>query len=465
MGPSEFTSRIHQVNSNCCLAPAAFRSFPLHSKIMFPKLPLLEKLCAQFSGGKPLRDVRILGIQHFLETTGSLIEALIRLGAAPQHIFLAGKNYSSNKDVAEELKLRGINVIEATGLCGWGKLQGQLESTAAALWKALQESEASGEVIVLDDGGFTLSADFARSRRYRMAGVEQTTSGISNLLSAGLPCPVVDVAHSAAKRVLESPLIEAAVLQRIKSLHGSFLPDLIWGVVGTGNVGTALFDGLQRAGRRVLAYDIDWRNSRVADFPFCRDLRELFEECDVVLGCSGQDMLAGQTWWQGIRGEKTLVSCSSHDVEFRTLLTAWGKTQTEPPADVLGTVVIPTEYGMFTILRGGCPVNFDGSRESVPAEDIQLTRALLLIGVLQAREILRAPRPQSRDFLQLDTRLQSDVALDWIHLRAGSKPNVAKLKGIFSDPEQVAALSRPDGTAFALADRDLKRGSTAEPDS
>lgn len=102
------------------------------------------------------------------------------------------------------------------------------------------------------------------------------------------------------------------------------------------------------------------------------------------------------------------------------------------------------------MLRGGCPINFDGARESVPAEDIQITRALLLIGVLQAREILARRERQAPVFLPLAPQLQSYAAVEWIRLRQKSYPNLARLERIFQDPEQVAALSMIPAPAMAV---------------
>ncbi len=418
---------------------------------MFPKLPLLETVCARFGGAKPLANVRIVGIQHMLETTGSLVEALIRLGVAPEHVFLAGKVYSSNREVIDGLRQLGIHVIEPTGESEWGGLHGQLEASARDLWNALFRTSSSGDVIVLDDGGFTLAAAPAHPDRYRIAGVEQTTSGTINATLAGLRCPTVDVAHSAAKKILESPLIEAAVLRRIHYLNSMFSRGLTWGVVGTGNVGTAVVTGLKRDHQKVLAYDIGQSGARGAEVQFCRDLRQLFEEADVILGCAGQDILAGQEWWKTLSGNKILASCSSHDVEFRTLLKAHAEGQAGTPTDILGNLAIPTEGGGITVLRGGCPINFDGARESVPAEDIQITRALLLSGVLQARQVLAQRHHEAPAFLPLAPGLQSPAALEWILRRQTAYPSLASLRAIFEDPEQIAALSQMNGQAAVTA--------------
>jgi S-adenosylhomocysteine hydrolase len=418
---------------------------------MFPKLPLLETISARFGAGKPLANMRIVGIQHMLETTGSLVEALIHLGVAPGHVILAGKVYSSNGEVIDGLRRLGIQVIEPNGEWWWGELHSQLEASARDVWNALCRTGYSGDVVVLDDGGFTLAAASGHTDRYRVAGVEQTTSGTINASSVGLRCPTVDVAHSAAKKILESPLIEAAVLRRIHHLKGTFPRGLTWGVVGTGNVGTAILSGLKRDHQEVVAYDVEQSGDGAADVHFCCDLRQLFEKADMILGCAGQDILAGQTWWKTVSGEKILASCSSHDVEFRTLLRAHAEVRAGGSSDILGNVVIPTEAGRITMLRGGCPINFDGARESVPAEDIQITRALLLAGVLQAHSVLAQGGQEAPGFLPLAPEMQSVAALEWIRLRQSSYPNLASLAAIFTDLEQIAALSQMNGQAAVTA--------------
>jgi hypothetical protein len=39
------------------------------------------------------------------------------------------------------------------------------------------------------------------------------------------------------------------------------------------------------------------------------------------------------------------------------------------------------------LLNNGFPINFDGEKNSVPIEKIQLTRALLMLGIFQAYEL------------------------------------------------------------------------------
>src|SRR5262249_958172 len=77
---------------------------------------------------------------------------------------------------------------------------------------------------------------------------------------------------------------------------------------------------------------------------------------------------------------------------------------------------VPTDprldRGTLTILRSGFPMTLDGSRESVPADQIQLTRALLLGGVLQALEV----PSDDHHAVMLSPQLQARLTSIWFDL-------------------------------------------------
>jgi hypothetical protein len=66
---------------------------------IFPALPILNEIvhCSKTSLFQPLSDVAFIVIQHMLESTGSLIEALLGLGVCPENIYALGKYYSNNE--------------------------------------------------------------------------------------------------------------------------------------------------------------------------------------------------------------------------------------------------------------------------------------------------------------------------------------------------------------------------------
>jgi hypothetical protein len=81
--------------------------------------------------------------------------------------------------------------------------------------------------------------------------------------------------------------------------------------------------------------------------------------------------------------------------------------------------------GKIGILRGGFPYNFDDSGESVPANDIQLTRALVLAGVFQAIDYFRNPNVLGkRGLYALDADLQRFVVHEWLQHQPRSRSTV-----------------------------------------
>lgn len=407
---------------------------------------------------KPLAGMVLVGVQHFLETTGSLVEHLISLGLEPCNIFLTGKVYSTSADVYRRLKnVLGIHVFGSGSAPGWGRLDRQIELDVGRMWGAVaRRLQDSGlrrvtprAILIVDDGAFTVrQVPRAIQARYPVVGVEQTTYGTRDAvrLDGSVQVPVIDVASSAAKVLLEPPLIQQAVIARLRKAVDLDNPNLRVGVVGLGHIGRAVADYLAQGGRRLAAFDHDAYASRRSGLPAeatCGSLREAFEKSDCILGCTGDDLLEGQTWIEELSGDKLLASCSSHDIEFRTLLrrVPCDGTTTYP----VRNVEVPVGRARLRILRGGTPVNFDGSLESVPAADIALTRGLILGGLLQASEWAAAPRFHSVEAIKLSTAVQRTVVNEWLR-HSGRRPlyDPAMLR-VFQSDTQIAAIS--GGTA------------------
>ncbi len=83
-------------------------------------------------------------------------------------------------------------------------------------------------------------------------------------------------------------------------------------------------------------------------------------------------------------GTYYLISCSSQDMEFNSLLKVIHKNLAYKSLNILEDIKYPIKGGFIKILKGGYPINFDNFGHSVPAEDIQLTRGVLLRGIIQA---------------------------------------------------------------------------------
>jgi hypothetical protein len=274
-------------------------------------------------------------------------------------------------------------------------------------------------VIVLDDGGFCINgmpgfvADCVQ-----VVGIEQTMSGLS-LLGTPPRFPVIDVASSAAKQWIEPPMISEAVLARLSPSRLSYSSI---GVVGFGNIGKAMTETLGRSQPSIHVFDETTGHGESEKAIFCNSLEELYSTSSTIFGCTGNDTLAGQEWWPKLTGEKTLISCSSQDLEFRSALLSLNDGNYAPVSQQQLTceVTVPLSEGKLRIMRGGFPVNFDGSSESVPAADIQMTRGLLLGAILQATALIESGQTNPERVMLLP-EVQQLVVREWIQIRTSRR--------------------------------------------
>jgi hypothetical protein len=273
-------------------------------------------------------------------------------------------------------------------------------------------------IIVIDEGGHSLETmpNFL-CFKYSMAGIEQTRGGLYSPAINSLPFPLIEVASSAIKRHLESPLIVEAIVKKLHNTLGT-REDIglktVFGVIGNGAIGSNVLHYLLRRGHTVVAYD---ENRNAFNGPIHKNLyrvqnvNAVIARADYILGCTGKDTLKDteRSLLEGMVGSKKLISCTSEDKEFYSLRKA-SDTERSIELDNHGDIVYHTKMGgKITLVNGGFPVNFDQSGESVPAIDIQLTRALMLGACIQAGR--QASKPEGGSEMELPQRIQLDSTL------------------------------------------------------
>ncbi len=337
---------------------------------------------------KNLRDpskVAVISVQHLLETTGSLFESLVDLGISPLNILLMGKLYSNNIKVTKKITKLGIEVVNNSDSSEPGVYGEIFKQDCLHLWDRMSEkiSEKNIEtIIVLDDGGVLISTvPFSIIKKFCVIAVEQTTSGIE--LNKNSPISIISVAGSAVKKHIEPAFISQAIIQKAKRYLLMYAPKNI-GIFGLGNIGRALVKDLSdHYHLSVFDHNEDITNALIK---IDSDANSLYLNADFIIGATGNDV-SNLNWVKKAGKDKILMSVSSGDKEFKGLLNISKKYIQEPVSSLLDNVVINTEDGYrLKILRGGTPINFDNNIHSVLPEYIQLTRALLLIGVIQAIE-------------------------------------------------------------------------------
>ena len=314
---------------------------------------------------------RLVARQHLLPSLAWLFHRFCELGAVST-IELFPKEYSLIPDAASSIP-QMVRIREPSEL--------------DAVLRSIDEP-----CVIVDDGGMIQTRVPAQLARLAV-GVEQTTFGARGEWSY----PTVLVCRSAAKLVLESQIIARGIRRKLES--EGLLGKHRVGIVGLGALGAALARHLLDRGTSVEGADVV---SCPPDLLAIRSaLPELVHHCDVIVGCSGTDCLASIDMSQ-VSGTKTLVSCSSADVEFRSFL--------DENRGGFETVEVARDRARYRVMNGGYPINFDRVHEWELPEEIMLTRRLMLAGVQQAMS-LRGARPGG---IMLDPTVQLEIVSDWL---------------------------------------------------
>lgn len=417
------------------------------SEKLGPDLPTVSRLskAARQAGLVFPSNVMLIGVQHVLGTNVTLFESLIELGLLPQHIYLLGKGYSTSLNSLQALRASQINAFSDLALPLPGGYEEAREAELREFWRAAKtvlNRRGIESVLIPDVGGrlLAIAEDDAADlhARCRVAGIELTTSGIRRLEMRPRLFPIVNVAQAAAKTRHESPLVADTIISKLNSGSSRLKRGMAVGVIGLGDIGQAIVRNLLARGFDVIATDLGDGEGLASDVEVS-PLLDLVVRSDVIFGCTGKDIFEGVGFPPVHRAGVMLCSCSSEDIEFRTLLKgAAGGASTGWPAP---DVEILGKCGPITIINGGYPLNFDASEISVPDLDIQVTTALMLAGILTAVKLCELSGPQvPLEFIQLPAALQAAILRDWQKLSRDGSPTVKEVK-LSATAERLSAAS------------------------
>ena len=398
------------------------------SEIRLPVMDALLKSVFVDQNKELLKKTAIYYVHHPLRTSINVIDAILQLGAKPQNIFILGKRYSECESVVTCLSEKGVHYQPCSLQSGIGQFSYSFIRDINWLWaKLIQSIDEVEEILIMDHGGHAVRyLPQSLLNQYKIIGIEKTTAGFIDFEKKGLPpIPIIDVANSATKRFIESPLIAEAVVNKILSYLPENKNELIFGVVGLGSIGQAVLARLQALGCRLIAHDnnptqmISLQSKK--NVVLTTDITALIASSDYIFGCSGRDISEGNLeQFRLSAGNKTLISCSSEDKEFLSLLQMINQS-TSSWYDPLKDIEYKTALGAsIYLLRGGFPINFDNSGESVPANDIQLTRSLVLAAVLQASAYFKK-ESIDKGIYALDPTLQRFIIKEWLKCQEESR--------------------------------------------
>jgi release factor glutamine methyltransferase len=373
------------------------------------QLPLLD----QFANIKnlPLReDILVIAHTHILESSCPLFRHLAAV-VGYKNMFLMEKPYSTIPTVADKVVEMGIELIRVPIKKGLA-YEFSTQDSVKVLWdKALFHLRSTSilKIVIIDDGADIISnIPWTNLPGIDVVGVEQTTRGIVRLKEGyGIFPPVINVAGSALKKEIESGFIAKAIAKEILSFAKNTGKKKI-GIVGTGNIGRNIIAEMEKSKIAANYYDFSKFNimgsSRQGNVT---SISEIIEKNDIIIGATGKDFLKGIVLDKS-KGEKYLISATSSDVEFYSILNRAGF-----PSDSFETVCFQPHKGLILkIMNGGYPINFNRKKEIESAEDMQLTRTLLFAGFAMALEVPK--KKKTAVIYKLATDLQRQILNIWI---------------------------------------------------
>ena len=354
--------------------------------------PLLERVSELYEEVE-LGNVLILACQHLLDPQKQMFKHLIELGLKPKKCVIVGKNYSTNVEVMQELQDMGcvvapfsheFNPLQSFDIWFEEKLNAFIEAEISK-----RPMKKYSKVLILDDGGFMhLVADRLCGKLPNIVGVEQTSSGHHKIQAANIQFPNISVARSYHKLMFESPFIGENGHKRI--MHhlrkcGKSDPNIL--VVGLGHIGR------QTAGRlfvlekfRGVAIDPNIDELRRSDKPGLKgvfdlvlkermlkpnELKQGLSEFDLIVGTTGSPVLTNSDI-VNLHPNVSLISMSSSDREFPAVPFRYSGGELHQDYVLDGR----------TLVNGGFPITFDGTRDAMPPQQIELTIALLFIRLM-----------------------------------------------------------------------------------
>jgi hypothetical protein len=372
-------------------------------------------------------QVDVLSCQHILGSVLPQYVAIRELLPGAQFWQILGKPYSANPWAIRLLEDAGFTFNhdsatlperESYALGSFAQRQRQLTRASVSRFFSLMPESVKlsrAPIIVIDDGGALISAVASAAKACGttrpIACVEQTQRGLhaAHPATGTRTAPpggiaIVNVAQSLSKLVLESRLIGTSVVENIQawlSLLGVSATDdlrassLTIGVIGFGSVGGAVAAELQA--HDVVPHIYDSNRNRLAEakrrrYNVALTLEDFLAGCSVIVGATNGSWLDRRTAAY-LRDEVILASASSGDIEFHGLPAEWKADQLTVLDPALPSSAFDTIHGEIRmyrpdqatmhILNGGFPVNFNGALDPIDPGQIQLTRALMLAGILQ----------------------------------------------------------------------------------
>lgn len=417
---------------------------------------------------KPLKNTLVLGIQHLLETTGDMFQVL-KEDLGLENAILAGKSYSTHQGTLERIQNMGFTVLDGEQeypLC-LQDFEIEMDNKALRIWQEAFlriESRKFDQFIIIDDGTHVIRAtpgklfNGLRNKPDSVIGIEQTKGGAQGGANNyakfyGYPFPILHVGGSYVKNFVEYSHVANIALEKIlehAKEHMEATQGISIGIFGYGSLGKELIDILVGKEEISAIYLYDKNASKVEKLKNSEHSSKLkiAEEpsvpiwnSDIIIGATGQDMTALSgvlAACKATKMSKIFYSVGSGAYEFETLLAEaqiQQKKQYYSTPKPLSNVIYENQEGAKIIIaRSGCPMNFQNTAHSVPAEYIWPTRAALLSAVLSAQQLASEKQAKSYNYpgiYSLPWDMQHDILR-----RYASQTNKEEVTNLLSMPKE-----------------------------
>ena len=409
------------------------RDFNDIQQVIPEQQPIVQGLVDQFSGRKPFEGITALFIQHQLGNHVFQAKAFIDLGLDPKKLYWLDIPYTSNRIVRDALLDLGIPIdnfiTHNMKLLDFYAIEqrSRVHDIVAKLLGIKPDN-----LLVLDDGAYFLESIMCFEADFpNLAIVEQTTRGLikiegnASLRHEALQVPIINVANSLPKNVLEPPFIGKAVCYALQRNLGSRYSGRHKSkclILGYGNIGRKVsqfvWEQLGFQTENIYIFDPAYKEAHTHPFEVW-DRKDLNSRFDLVIGCSGRASFdVGDFIF--LNDGAVLASASSGSVELsrrkfiELAMHSDGDIRIDRSAldenDIHSDIPIHFPNRDVTFLNGGFPVNFSGEINCIPAQYIQPTVALMVRAAIQAVET------DQKGLVTLDDEYCKQIDLDFRHL-------------------------------------------------
>jgi adenosylhomocysteinase len=353
-------------------------------------------------------------LQHILPTTVEYIDRVNQVYPVDLVIAIC---YSADPATIELLRKKGYNVY----------LPKDINDMLTNLWKLVVDllEKNPYPLLIQEVGGYFSDVTEKLSQYSKFKGcVEDTNNGLWRYEEAekkkGLFVPVISMADTPLKHVEDSLIGDACVYSLEKVMRtqmAAIIQGVRCGVIGWGHIGKSAASAFKGRHGIVSIYDInpvvDMLAYAEGYFPI--PLKELLNEVDIVMGCSGRRSIRTADI-DDLKEGIILCSASSKDIEFdlegfKELCTIETITAGDDSTCAIQKYTVNKTGKFFYILDYGTPIDF---------LDMPLQGAILDCTCSELFVCMRelSENKHSSGIISLTENLQTTIAQKWLRIHS-----------------------------------------------